>query len=349
MKIIHKDLKHGNVKIKIEDREDPWYIEGIVSPGDKISGMTERKIKLGGTDERSKVSVRIVHLKISVEKIDSSTGTLRLSGPIVEAPEDIPKGDYHTFALEEGTTITIEKETWERYALKKLEDATKSDKRKILIVIFDREEAIFALLKGQGYEILLQIKGDVSKKDMDEKKTNFYREILNQIIDYDSKNNFNNIIVGSPAFWKEYLMKEVDDDILKKKITLATCSSVDTSAITEILKRPELKTVLEKDRSASETSLIDELLDAIRKDNAGYGLDAVKQKIDSGNISILLISENFIKKSRANNTYKDTDMLMSHVESLNTEIYIIASENPMKKLDGLGGIACLLRWKENYG
>src|SRR5204862_287932 len=122
-----------------------------------------------------------------------------------------------------------------------IDEATKQDDRSILIVAFDREEAIFALLKNQGYEVLLELKGDVAKKDFEEKKGNFYQEILKQIQDYDSKYQFNNIIIASPAFWKEYLMKEISDDILKKKIILATCSSIDGSTINEILKRPELK------------------------------------------------------------------------------------------------------------
>ena len=76
--------------------------------------------------------------------------------------------------------------------------------------------------------------------------------------------------------------------------------------------------------------------------------DAVSRKIDSGNISVLLISENFIKESREKGNYGDIDLVMSHAESLKAQITIIASDDPMRKLDGLGGIACLLRWKENY-
>jgi len=39
---------------------------------------------------------------------------------------------------------------------------------------------------------------------------------------------------------------------------------------------------------------------------------------------------------------------MTSAESLNAEIRIISSEEAMKKLDGLTGIAVLLRYKENY-
>lgn len=347
MKILQKDLKHGLVKIKVDSPDDLWYIEGMIEPTDMISGMTERKIKLGGSEEKSKISRINVFLKIRVEKI-TYEDMLRVSGPIVEGPEDVPKGDYHTFNIEEGTVINIEKEHWTKYALKKLDDASKQSSFHVLLVAFDREDAIFALLKNNGYEVLLEIKGDVAKKGLDEKKNSFYKEIISKMQDYDAKYSFNSIILASPAFWKEYLLKDLDDDVLRKKITLATCSSIDGSTINEILKRPELTAVLEKDKSSRESVLIEELLGAISKENAAYGINDVRSKIDSGNISVLLISENLIRKARSEKTYAQIDMMMEQAESLNAEIRIISSEDASKKLDGLSGIACLLRWKENY-
>jgi len=347
MKILQKDLKHGLLKIKVDSPEDLWHLEGIIEPSDLVSGMTERKIKLGGSEEKTKISRINLFLKIKVEKI-SFEENLRISGPIIEGPEDVPKGDYHTFNIEEGVVISIEKEHWSKYVLKKLDDASKQTAFHILLVAFDREDAIFALLKNNGYEILLEIKGDVAKKGLDEKKTGFYKDILLKMKDYDVKYSFNSIILASPAFWKEYLLKELDDDVLRKKITLATCSSIDGSTINEILKRPELTAVLDKDKSSRESSLIEELLGAISKDNAAYGITDVKSKIDAGNISVLLISEDLIRKMRSEKTYGQIDMMMEQAESLNAEIQIISSEDARKKLGGLSGIACLLRWKENY-
>jgi protein pelota len=347
MKMIFKDLKHGLIKVKVDGSQDMWALSTLIEVGDSVSGMTERKIKLGGSDEKSKISKRIVHLKILVEKIDYDT-SLRVSGKIIEAPDDIPKGDYHTFDISEGVVITIEKESWSRYSLKKLDDAINVKLANILIVAFDREEAIFAVLKNQGYEILPSLKGDVSKKDMEEKKSNFYQEIYKQLLDYDQKYLFDNIVVASPAFWKEYLLKEIKDDNLRKKIVLATCSSVDEGSINEILKRPELKTVLAKDNAARELKLIEELLEQISKDNAAYGLREVDAKIIIGNVSTLLVSENLILRMRHEKRYDILESLMTSAESLNAEIRIISSEEAMKKLDGLTGIAVLLRYKENY-
>ncbi len=236
MKILDKDLKHGEIKLKVDDTTDLWHLAGIIEEGDFISGTTERKLKLGGSEDKSKIIKRIVFLKIQVEKLEHED-SLRLSGKIIEAPDDIPKGDYHTFDLTSGVVVTLTKAVWSKYALKKLDEAINAQIVNILIVAFDCEEAIFAVLKNQGYEVLLDLKGDVSKKDMEEKKTNFYQEIYSHILAYNHKYLFDNIILASPAFWKEYLIKEVKDDTILKKIVLATCSSVDDGAINEILKR----------------------------------------------------------------------------------------------------------------
>jgi len=347
MKIILKDMKHGLVKIKVDSAQDLWYLSNIIEQGDSVSGMTERKIKLGGTEDKSKISKRIVHLKIVVEKIDYDN-TLRVSGKIVEAPDDIPKGDYHTFDIDEGIVISIEKDNWSKYSLKKLDEALNVKLSNILIVAFDREDAIFAVLKSQGYDILQDMKGDVSKKGVEEKKTNFYQEIYKQLLDYDQKYLFDNIIVASPAFWKDYLLKEVKDDSLRKKIVLAACSSIDDGTITEIMKRPELKTVLDKDRATKELRLVEELLGAISKDNAVYSIKDVSQRIGSGNVLVLLISENLILKMRREGKGSEVEEIMENAESMNAEVRMISSDEAMKKLDGISGIAAMLRWKENY-
>ena len=56
MKIIHKDLKKGELKIKVDSSQDLWYLSNIIEQDDRVSGMTERKVKLGGTEEKSKIS-----------------------------------------------------------------------------------------------------------------------------------------------------------------------------------------------------------------------------------------------------------------------------------------------------
>ena len=117
---------------------------------------------------------------------------------------------------------------------------------------------------------------------------------------------------------------------------------------TGLPQRPELKAVLAKDKSVREAAMIEDLLSAISKDMAAYGMEQVKQRIAAGNVSLLMVSENLIRKSRQKAEFYEIDKMMKDAEALNANARIISTEDAKAKLDGLSGIACLLRWKE-YG
>src|SRR3989338_7225187 len=171
MKIIFSNLKKGEVKVQIGNLDDLWYLSHIIELNDYIKGKTLRKIVFGTKEERQKSAVRKpIFAKINAEKIEISefSNSLRISGQIQDAMEDVPKGSYHTFDIEPGSVIAIIKEKWQKYHLDKLKEAAKPISN-ILICIMDREEAVFALLKKSGYNVLSKLKGIVNKKAVEEK------------------------------------------------------------------------------------------------------------------------------------------------------------------------------------
>ena len=46
MKILKKDIRHGEVKLLVETPEDVWYVSQLLDPGDVIKGKTPRKVKV---------------------------------------------------------------------------------------------------------------------------------------------------------------------------------------------------------------------------------------------------------------------------------------------------------------
>src|SRR3989338_5559384 len=172
MKIIRSDFKRGTVTIKVENLDDLWYLSHIVDVHDKVRGQTFRKIKVSSNEERASNVTKIrVTLGIDVLKVEFSTtsNVLRLLGKIIFAPEDISIGGHHTFNVEVNTVITIEKERWLKFQRDKLAEAAREKAQKILICVFDRGEATFALMKKYGFEILSELKGDVQKKSVPQK------------------------------------------------------------------------------------------------------------------------------------------------------------------------------------
>ena len=354
MKIIHSDFKKGIVKVKIENLDDLWYLNQIIEKNDLVKGKTLRKIKLGEeTQRKQKIAKKAVFLLIEVEKVEFSktSNVLRVSGTVKEAPEDVPLGTHHTFNIEENSIITLIKQKWLKFQIDKLKEASRDVSAKILICVHDREEAYFALMKKYGYQLLTNIKGTVVKKaDIKQVESNFYKEILKQLIEYDERYDLSKIIIASSAFWKEELMKEIDDKKLKSKIILATCSSVGENAINEVLKRPETENALKQDRIAKEFKFVEELFAEISKNNlASYGLKETKNAAEAGAVKTLLITDKFIQQKRMENKYEGIENIMKTVDSTKGDILIVSSDHEAgKKLDGLGGIAAILRYKINY-
>lgn len=348
MQIIKKNLKQGEIVVKVNSPEDLWFLNQVIEIDDLIKGKTERKIKIGGgvEDRKQAVVKKTIFLELKAEKMEfhKYSDNLRIGGIITQGPEDVPKGSHHTFDIAPGDIVTIQKKEWRNYQLEKLKEAAETIKTKIILLIFDREEAIFAILKNQGYEVLAKIKGEVSKKGFETGAKDFYKELIGKIEEYNKRFEPQNIIVASPSFWKEYLMKEMPSE-LKEKITLATCSAVDESAINEVLQRPELLKVLEHDRAAKELAMIENILKAIAKDEACYGLAECKEKTEIGAIKELLVSYAFINKAREENKHVEVEGIMRLAEQTNSTVHILSTEEAEQKLLGLGGIAGILRWK----
>ena len=188
------------------------------------------------------------------------------------------------------------------------------------------------------------------KREEGIKKGNFYLTIINKLKEYVERHKIKQVILASPAFWKEDLMKELKDNELRQKIILAICSSATKNGIEEVIKRPEVKEALKQERTAKEINKVEELFTEIAKDNlAVYGLKETENACLIGAIKELLITDSFIQKSRNNNFFSEVEKIMKVVDKTKGEVEIISSEHEGgKKLDGLGGIGAILRFKLNY-
>lgn len=347
MQQISVNKKHGQCVLRVENLEDLWYLQQLVEPGDLIKGKTTRKIKLeGGSDRTANVVKKIIHLEITAEKIQLTDVALRVSGPAKHGTEDITAGQYHTFNLEPGSEFTLEKPHWLSFHWDKLEEACMPTHAPILIVIHDRENAIFATMKKTGVEIVSQLSGQVAKKRMEQQTGNFFRDVAKQIEQYMERMNPESVILASPSFFKEYVHKELKGDMTNKLI-MATVSSVSQNALKELLHRSEVKAALAKDRHSQEQQKVEHLFSLIAKDgNACYGLHESELAANSGAVDEILVTDTVLRKMHEEGTYSTLDAVFKAVDRADGKITIIsgAHEGGMR-LDGLGGVAALLRFR----
>ncbi len=350
MKVIHKDIKKGVVKVGVKNLDDLWYLSHIIDENDLVRGKTHRKIKVGDSAKGGKTITKTITLTIRVEKVEfhKYSNILRVSGKIEEGTDDIAKGSYHTINVEPSVIITIIKQRWLKYQLDKLKEAVKEKAMKILICVLDREEACFAQMKRYGYEMMGEIKGDVQKKDDLEKKKkpSFYAEIIKQIKDYDERMKLNTIVIASASFWKEYLAKELKEDKIKKKIIFATCSSSGKNGIEEVLKRPEIISAIKDDMIIKEVNLVEDLFKEIStNEKAAYGIKEVAKATELGAVKELLVTDFLIQKTREDGSYYKLDKIMKTVDDMKGKVHIISSEHEGgQRLNGLGGIGAVLRY-----
>ena len=103
------DLKHDFAKITPESQEDLEILKEVISPGSFVTAKSPRSIKIKREGEliRAKSGRKEVIMKLQVEKTELKE-KLRLTGKIVEAPEDVEKG-YHTIEIEPDKFLKIEK------------------------------------------------------------------------------------------------------------------------------------------------------------------------------------------------------------------------------------------------
>lgn len=347
MKIIFSDFKKGVIKIQLTDAEDFWYLNQLIEAGDILSGRTIRKLTIG-TEGRTTHVQKQVYLKITVERVELAGDSLRASGKIIEGPDDVPHGSYHTFTIENYSEITLEKQEWLSIHKTQLNEAQRTAQAPVIICVFDRDDALIARSSLSGMEVLMQLRGDPERKEKRaQTKIDLYKEIITALNQYNTRLNPQYIILASPAFYKDDLAEQITDQKLRQKIILATCSSAGENAIHEVLRRPETQHALKQVRIVHETEIVDKLLVEIAKQGcATYGFEYVKTAAEAGAVSDILITSSCIKQFRENGKFKELNDIMKRIEQLKGVIHIISTEHEAgKKLQGLGGIAALLRYK----
>lgn len=347
MRILARKLKKGFLKVCIDNLDDLWILNQIIERGDLISGKTKRKI------EESK-EVKPIFLKIMVEKIDFRIKVLRLLGRIVEAPEEVGLGLYHSFILKPGSEIAIEKERWKEYQLRRIRDAVEASKRpRALICVFEPGQADFAIARGYG----LSFVGSFSRglpgkdaKDFDLRKQEFFIELAKRIEEISKRGKIERIILGAVSFDLESFLDQIREKFpeLLKKATFCKVSVIGRTGINEVIKRGVIEKIVKQDRISEETKLIEALLEEIarRSGLAIYGLENVREGSQVGAIAELLISDLTLIDYKDEGKLPLLEELIAEVEKRGGEVRIISSDHEAgKKLRGIHGIAARLRFR----
>lgn len=354
MKILHQDPKEGKIKVKVETLDDLWHLYHIIEEGDVVYAKTFRKQSQRSDSLRpEKVETIPVFLGVKVEKVNLHrfANALRVTGPIVYTSRDeVPLGKYHTIAVEENDTITIQKEKWKKHHLERLEEAVKASQRaKVMIVVIDEGEADIAVVREYGVDIIANVTHNFGGKrynaDRESEEKKFFHDLAKTMSEIMERENVDKAIVAGPGFAKENFYKFLSENYpdLAKKVVIEDTSVTGRTGIYEVIRRGTVDRVYHENRVAKEIQLVERVIEEISKNGlVAYGLKEVEEAANYGAIETLLVLDELLKGEHK----EKIEEIMEFVRGTRGEVVIVSSEHEGgEKLKALGGIAALLRYK----
>jgi protein pelota len=342
MNIIKPCFDKGFVIVKINVNDDLWYLENVIEKGDLVKTRTLRNIFIERQGKQVKVEKKPMILEVEVEKIEFQkfTNQLRLTGKIVEGPENVQLGSYHTIEVKLGTVLTIYKKEWKQYQIDRLKKAL-TKVPDVLISVVDSSQATFGMLKRSGVEIISELRNPHSTTQEEDKLPEFYKNITSEIEKLSEK--VQRIVLAGPGFTKEHVQKIIQENYpdLKSKLIIDTTTSATSSGINEILKKGTLDKIIKESEIVKESQIIQEFFTHLNKDDglSVYGLDQIKDADNVGAVKILLISDENIRK-------EEVDKLARQVEEKKGQVEIISRTHELgEQFHRMGGLGAILRFR----
>ena len=367
MKVLKKKIKKrgekgeiGEVSLIPESLDDLWHLKHVIEAGDLVYSLTYRKIEKATDKIRpDKTEKKPLRLGIRAESVEfhKFSRRLRIKG-VIERGMDTELGSYHTFNIEPGVELSIVK-TWKEHQLRRIRDAEKAvASPDVIVVTIEEGEAVAGIVRQYGVDELFSIRygsgkgmdrGDTAKKD-------FFYAVLNQL-----KNSFISmaaeaIIIAGPGFVKNdfFSFMEEKDAELAKRTRTEQASSIGMSGFIEVLKRGAVERLKREERLTLEVRLLDRLMEEISKEKDGkavYGKEEVRNALQYGAIETLLISDEKLMASGVGEEENEEERMeiesmLKDVERGRGKIVVFSTEfEPGKRLNVLGGIAAILRFK----
>ncbi len=357
MRIFEIHLKKGFVKVAPQSLDDLWHLYNIVYPGDQVYARTTREVKVREEYSRPQEGKRImVSLGIKVENVhwDRTLNRLRVRGIITDIPEDVGgRGSYHTLNVVVNQPLTIIKSKWLKHQVDRLQKASHVEARLILLASIDDEEYAVAVLRQYGLEVKaekrVKLPGKLEPQQREEAFKAYFKDALT--LTREAWRNLKcPIVVLGLGFVKNNFVNYVQDkdkEVAAAIVDVKGVNSSGVSGINEAIRSGVLTKTLKNARMAEETKHVEEVLArlGVGKNDATYGHSEVTKATQYGAVERLLITDKLLRES-PDEKRLELERIMREVEQKAGQITVVSTEHEAgHKLEGLGGIAALLRFQ----
>ena len=341
--VLDEPLKHdgfGEYKLTPESLDDLWHLSHLIAKGDTVYAVTLRTVDAPSDKLRAeKLEKRPVRIGVSVEKTEFTpdANRLRVFGVITFGP-DI--GQHHTLNVETGYEISVV-HRWRHVDLERLERAVSASVQGVvhIVAVEDGEAEIYRIRQYGPEKVTAFTLGSGKTAGLDSRQGLFAAvlEVLEKVT--------GNIVIAGPGFVKDDFLqfaKNKNADLAAKMLPADTRRS-GFGAVQEAIGNGVLSKLAEDIQLAREVSFMDELFMRIGKSGpAAYGSAEVKTAIDYGAVETFLCVDTHIRDTKC-------AALIEDAERAGAKVVVLSSDfEPGKRLEGLGGVAALLRFKIDY-
>jgi len=203
MRVLHRDPKTGEIKLRVENPDDLWHLHNLLLRGDHVRASTTRREEVKTDKVRPERGEKVrVTLTIRVEDVEfqAFSDRLRIAGVIVEGPQDL--GRHHTLNVGVDDVLSIIK-TWKAHELRRIDEAVAAAQKPLVAFLsLDDEEALIAQLRQYGVRELglVRAPGHGKMFPTGDARTVFFDDILTQLRTTDIGEA---LVVLGPGFTRE--------------------------------------------------------------------------------------------------------------------------------------------------
>jgi len=341
MRVLHRDPKTGEIKLRVENPDDLWHLHNLVLPGDAVRASTYRREESKADKIRPERMEKVrVTLTIRVDKLEFQvfTDRLRIAGVIVEGPQDV--GQHHTLLIGVGDVLSIIK-TWRPHELRRIDEAVAAAQKPVVsFLALDDDEALLAQLRQYGVREIATIRAPGHGKmfPSGDGKTAYFDEILGTL---RASEVGDALVLLGPGFAREefHSYLKARDPSLAAQVHVHGTSHAGMTGIQEALKSGVGAKVFAESRVAKETRLVERVLEAIATNRpVAYGPAEVTEAVDMGAVETLLVSDGIVRD-------RAIEEVMRRAEAARGTVVLVSRHHEAgEKLESLGGIAALLRF-----
>ena len=337
----------GDAVIRVENFDDLWRLSLLVKQGYVLMGRTSRQLKLRSEDGDVRDKRRVsLDLAIQVERVEFQpfTESMRFLGKIVGVEKGMEwvaqKGEHQSISVGIGDEVEIRKQGAFDPIERKLMKERGTSSANALVLSLDMNSAAIAVLWTYGLEKVtaLRAKREEENAHLEE----FLSEIRSILISELQKRKIGYVVVTGPSVVLDEFKRSVENyGPLKSVSFYHLVSSYGGEEGLELLKdNPDFREYSSKLRLARERELIKEVFDRLSQGKGvAVGMEAVAESAEQGRVEVVLLSAKLLK-----NPPEALMQAIDEVERTGGALEIVSDEGGAE-LQGLGGIAAILRWR----